>query len=178
MKYFIQYILKILARAILDKYHPYIIGITGSVGKTTAKEAIREVLCWNFNIRANIKNYNNEIGVPLTILGKESPGKSVFGWFHVFFSGLKLIFAKDKNYPEILILEMGADKIGDMEYLVDFIPCNIAVVTSVSETHMEFFVTLQKVQKEKRKIIEHLHRVNFSLLNYVVYLVRKMKDNT
>lgn len=85
MKKLIQLKLKILAKIILAKYKPDVIGITGSVGKTSAKEAIFTVLASKFSARKNIKNYNNEIGAPLTIIGSKSPGKSIFGWFFCFF---------------------------------------------------------------------------------------------
>ena len=90
MRKIIQRQLKFLAKTILAKYHPLVVGITGSVGKTSAKEAIFTVLSAKNNARQNIKNYNNEIGVPLTIIGAESPGRSIFGWFIVFIKALKL----------------------------------------------------------------------------------------
>ncbi len=178
MKKTINYILKILSKSIIDKYRPKIIGITGSVGKTTTKEAVSVVLGDKYDIRASIKNYNNEIGVPLTIIGLKSPGKSVFGWIWVFLYAIKLIIFKDSGYPEMLILEMGADKIGDIGYLTSFVPCDVGVVTNVSESHIEFFGSLKKIQLEKRKIVENLTKDGFAVLNYDVDLVRSMKDNT
>jgi UDP-N-acetylmuramoyl-tripeptide--D-alanyl-D-alanine ligase len=78
--------LAVLAKKILHTFKPEIIGITGSVGKTTTKEAIAAVLGSRFNMRATYKNYNNEIGLPLTIIGVTSPGKSIKGWLAVFFT--------------------------------------------------------------------------------------------
>ena len=66
-KKIVQYILKILAKLVLARFKPTIIGITGSVGKTGTKEAIYTVLCSKFKVRRNIKSYNTEIGVPLAI---------------------------------------------------------------------------------------------------------------
>jgi UDP-N-acetylmuramyl pentapeptide synthase len=66
--------LRFMTRAVLRKYHPLIIGITGSVGKSSAKEAIALVLAPTFRIRSTEGNYNNEIGIPLTILGARSGG--------------------------------------------------------------------------------------------------------
>src|SRR3989338_2041733 len=95
MKKIIQNILKSRLRAyskkILDKYHPDVIGITGSVGKTSAKEAIALVLSSEYNVRKNIKNYNNEIGLPLTIIGSESGGKSIAQWLKIFSIAKKII---------------------------------------------------------------------------------------
>ena len=87
----LRYLLKRLARAVIDKYQPQIIGITGSVGKTTTKEAVLLVLAKKYRVRGNIKNYNNEIGLPLTILGLESPGRSIGGWLKVLFLAWRLI---------------------------------------------------------------------------------------
>ena len=166
MRYLIQLKLKILAKMILAKYKPDVVGITGSVGKTSAKEAIYAVLASKFNARKNIKNYNNEIGVPLTIIGSESPGKSIFGWAEVFLKALKLILIKDKNYPKILVLEMGVDRPGDMDYLNKIVKCKIGVITAIGPVHLEFFNTIRNIQKEKGKLIQALPESGWAILNY------------
>ncbi|MEA3398718.1 MAG: Mur ligase family protein, partial [Patescibacteria group bacterium] len=125
MKKIIQIKLKILARLILAKYKPKIIGITGSVGKTSAKKAVYVVLKNKFKVRRSSKNYNNEIGVPLTIIGFDSPGRSIFGWIKLLIKVIKLLLIKDPEYPEILILEMGVDRPGDMDYLNSIVKCHI-----------------------------------------------------
>ena len=77
----LHFILKLLAKAVIKKYQPRVIAITGSVGKTSSKEAISVVLKAKFNTRAPSKNFNNEIGTPLTILGQQkSPGKNILAW--------------------------------------------------------------------------------------------------
>ena len=82
MRKIIELKLKILAKLILKKYHPKVIGISGSIGKTSTKEAVYAVLSSKYNVWRGVKNYNNEIGLPLTIIGiKNSPGKNIFGWF-------------------------------------------------------------------------------------------------
>ncbi len=159
--------LKVLSKSILRKYKPEIIGITGSVGKTSAKEAVAAVLKNKFNVRQNVKNYNNEIGLPLTIIGAEkTPGKSILGWMIVMLKATKLIFKRDKNYPEILVLEMGADKPGDIEYLTELAPCKVGVLTFISHAHTEFFKTIKKIAQEKRIIVSHLGREGFAVLNF------------
>lgn len=178
MKKFIEKFLRILAKAIIRKYHPEVVGITGSVGKTSAKDAVKSVLEGSYNIRATAKNFNNEIGVPLTIIGADSPGKSIFGWIGVFLKAIKLILKKNKKYPEILVLEMGADKEGDIGYLVDIAPCNVGVITNVSESHLEFFGSVNKVKIEKRKIIEHLKPENYAILNCDIDNVCEMRNVT
>jgi UDP-N-acetylmuramoyl-tripeptide--D-alanyl-D-alanine ligase len=166
-KSLLQYCLKVLSKKILNKYKPDIIGITGSVGKTSAKEAIAIVLENKFTVRRSAKNYNNEIGLPLTIIGVEkTPGRSVWGWLAVMLKAKKLIFIRDKNYPEILVLEMGADKPGDIQYLTEFAPCKVGVLTFISHAHTEFFKTIKKIAQEKRIIISHLRQDGFAVLNF------------
>ena len=166
-KSLLQYWLRILSKKILKKYKPDIVGITGSVGKTSSKEAIAMVLQNKFTVRPSVKNYNNEIGLPLAIIGVEkTPGKSILGWAMVFLKAKKLIFKRDKNYPEILVLEMGADKPGDIEYLTEFAPCKVGVLTFISHAHTEFFKTLKKIAQEKRIIISHLRQDGFAVLNF------------
>ncbi|MBU4347398.1 UDP-N-acetylmuramoyl-tripeptide--D-alanyl-D-alanine ligase [Patescibacteria group bacterium] len=178
MKKIIQFKLKILAKMILAKYKPDVIGITGSVGKTSAKEAVYTVLASKFNARRNIKNYNNEIGLPLTVIGVDSPGKSVFGWLAVFFKALKLILIKDVNYPRILILEMGVDRPGDMDYLNSIVKCKIGIVTLIGPVHLEFFGSVGNIQKEKGKLISNLPKSGRAVLNYDDERARQMSKLT
>lgn len=165
MKKILQNILRYFAQKILQKYKPEIIGITGSVGKSSAKEAIFAVLSSQYNVRQNIKSYNNEIGTPLTIIGAETGGRSVFKWLGVFVKIIKLLIVKVKTYPQILILEMGADKIGDIDYLVKLAPPKIGILTSVTESHLHAFKDLKGVLKEKEKIVTALPKEAIAILN-------------
>ncbi len=162
----VQKILKILVKAILRKYQPEIIGVTGSVGKTSAKEAIYSVLSPKFNVRRNIKNYNNEIGLPLTIIGASSGGRTFWGWLGVFVKAAAILVWKEKRYPEILILEMAVDREGDMDYLVDLAPPKIGVITNISPVHLEFFKSLEKITEEKSKIVSRLPRNGWAVFNF------------
>lgn len=178
MKKIVQKILYVLARAILKKYKPGVVGITGSMGKTSTKEAIFAVLSSKFSVRQNIKNYNNELGLPLSILGRESGFKSVFKWLGVILHGVRLILFRDAKYPEILVLEMGADHPGDIKYLTDLAPCKVGVVTGIGPAHLEFFESIDKIVKEKRIIISHLNQEGFAVLNRDDEKVYEMRDKT
>lgn len=179
LKTILIYLLRNLSKKIIKKYKPDVVGITGSIGKTSSKEAIATVLSSRFSVRHNFKNYNNEIGLPLTIIGVDkSPGKSLFGWLEVFIRALKLLSTKDKKYPEILVLEMGADKPGDIPYLVDIAPCKVGVLTFISHAHTEYFKTIKKIAQEKRVIISHLKSDGFAVLNFDNDLVMENKGVT
>ncbi len=182
MKHFLKKILelnlRLLAKAILNKYHPEVVAITGSVGKTSTKEAIYRVLSSTYQVRANLKNYNNEIGIPLSIIGMESGGRSSWRWLLVFLRAGSLIIFQDKNYPNILVLEMGADRPGDLKYLTNFVPIKVAVVTSVAVVHLEFFEKLEQIAKEKSILVRTLSKTGYALLNDDDALVREMADKT
>lgn len=160
-------LLRSFAKAIIAKYHPEVVGVTGSIGKTSAKEAIARVLEAKFSVRKSKKNYNNEIGVPLAIIGVESPpNKSWWRWAQAFVKAARLLLIKDPFYPAILVLEMGADKPGDILYLIDIAPPKVGVLTFISPVHLEFFKTLKMVAQEKRAIISRLGSDGFAVLNY------------
>jgi UDP-N-acetylmuramoyl-tripeptide--D-alanyl-D-alanine ligase len=166
--------LQFLARLILKKYQPLIIGITGSVGKTSTREAVFAVLKDKRRVRLSYKNYNNEIGMPLTILGAKSPGRNLFGWLGVFLSALKTILIKDKLYPEILILELGVDRPGDMANLLKIVKPKIGIVTAVSHSHLEYFDSIANIKKEKQVLIDNLDSGGLAILNYDNKLTREM----
>lgn len=176
MKKILQFKLKILAGLILKKYQPEVVGVTGSVGKTTTKEAIFAVLSSKFSVRSPFRNYNNEIGVPLTIIGTDSPGSNIFGWLKVFLFAWRLIIWRDKNYPKIIILELGIDRPGDMLYLTKLAKPSVGVVTTVSHSHLEFFGSLEKIKKEKQGLIEAIPSKGLSVLCADSELVSEMAD--
>ncbi len=171
MRKILQYILKILAKLVLLRHKPVVVAVTGSVGKTTTKEAIYYVLRKQFLVRRNLKNYNNEIGVPLTILGSYSSPETlfshIFSWLKIFFKAI-LTIIKDKKYPEILILEMGVSKPGDMEYLLSFVPVKVGIFTAIGQfpSHIEFFPEKGRLVQEKALLIKLIPKNGLAVLNY------------
>ncbi|MEK7641311.1 MAG: Mur ligase family protein [Patescibacteria group bacterium] len=171
--------LRLLARWMIRKYQPSVIGITGTVGKTSTKEAIAAVLKSIRKVRSSSGNFNNEFGLPLTVLGEWEKTGGLFFWLKVIFSSiLKLIFGG--KYPEILVLEYGADRPGDLKYLLDLARPQIGVVTAVGDipVHVEFYSGPDAVAKEKARLVEALPAIGFAVLNYDDETVYDMRDKT
>ncbi len=126
------------ARAILWQHKPYIIAITGNLGKTTTKDAVVAAIS-NYYVRGNEKSLNSDIGVPLTIIGSDNPWFSMYKWLRVIIKGVFVFFAKD--YPEFLILEVGADNKGDIKEIVKWLRPEISILTQFAEVpvHVENF---------------------------------------
>ncbi len=146
MKKLIQHAITSKAKKLLAQHKPLIIAVTGSVGKTSVRNAIATVLSIKFRVGTTIKNYNNEFGVPLSILGAESPGTSIFGW-------LKVLFSTPKQIPEVYVLEYGIDRPGDMKYLCDIAMPDIAVMTRISPVHAEYFRSIEELAEEKAVLL-------------------------
>ncbi|PWB38738.1 MAG: UDP-N-acetylmuramoyl-tripeptide--D-alanyl-D-alanine ligase [Parcubacteria group bacterium] len=167
MKKLLYFKLKILARLVLARYKPKIIGITGSVGKTSAREAIFCVLREDFKVRRNVKNFNNEIGVPLTILlAKANPGKNIFRWLFLFLSACGLLIFKSRRYPRVLVLEMAADRPGDIDYLSSIAQPDIAVITAIGPSHIEYFGSIKNIIREKSSILKKLGTGGWAIINF------------
>ncbi|MBI5913450.1 UDP-N-acetylmuramoyl-tripeptide--D-alanyl-D-alanine ligase [Candidatus Azambacteria bacterium] len=175
MKKILQLFLALLARLMLRRYTPTIICITGNVGKTSTKEAVFAVVGSSFSARKSEKNYNNEIGVPLTILGIHSGGKSVFAWaIQCVRACGKLVWTR---YPQVLVIEMAVDRPGDMEYLLSIVTPTIAVFTSMGEmpVHVENFVSAQSMIREKVKLAHAVEKNGFVIVNEDVLAWREIK---
>ena len=179
-KSILQKILAILGRETIKKYKPMIIAVTGSVGKTSTRMAIVDVLKSGHQIRVAAKNFNNEIGVPLTILGIDHHGKNIIAWFGSFFAVLVDLYVSSKKYPEILVLEYGVDRPGDMDYLVSIARPDIAVVTAIGDVpaHVEFFKDAEALAAEKAKLVQALSVDGYAILNHDDYAVYDMKEKT
>ncbi len=163
----LQRILKWITEKVIKKYNPLIVAVTGSVGKTSTKEAIYTTLKRYRSVRRSNKNLNTEIGAPLVFLGVNEPGKTFKEWLKIILKGFKLIIIRDKNYPAIIVMEMAADKPGDIEYLTGFIKPHIGVVTAIGETpvHVEFYKDVNEVVKEKSLLVKNTKKGGNVILN-------------
>jgi UDP-N-acetylmuramyl pentapeptide synthase len=158
-------ILKLEARAVIYRHKPKIVAITGSVGKTSTKDAIFECLRKQYSTRKSQKSFNSEIGLPLTILGLPNAWNNPFGWVKNILLGFFVIF-KNK-YPEWLVLEIGIDRPGDMQKVAEWLKTDIVVITKFSKVpvHVEFFNSPEEVMREKSLLVSTLKSEGILILN-------------
>lgn len=158
-------ILKILAKRRLAKYRGKIVAVTGSIGKTSTKEAIFKVLNTQFRVRRSQKSMNSEFGLLLTILdidsGYSNAGKWAWYILKAFFHSLS------KDTCDILLLEYGVDKPGDMDFLLSVAKPDVAVLTSIAPVHLAEgqFKSLEEIFEEKSKLALSLRENGVAILN-------------
>lgn len=131
--------MELLARRKLLSSSASVIGVTGSVGKTTTKDIIYSVLNKKYKVLKTKENYNGKIGVPFTILN-----------------------LKDED---ILVLEMGIDNINGFDDFSKYVKLDIGVITNIGYSHMEKFSDQLNILKAKLKIINCLKKTGMLLLN-------------
>jgi UDP-N-acetylmuramoyl-tripeptide--D-alanyl-D-alanine ligase len=165
MRFLLKKILIPLSIAVLKKYHPLVIAVTGTVGKTSAKQAIAVALSSTRTVRPSEKNNNTEIGCAITILGMSSPGRSVLGWFGVFAHGIRLLLTTDQKYPSALVLEFGAQTVGDIARLCALFPPTVGVLTTIGATHAVGLGGIEGVIREKSALIASLPQDGFAIIN-------------
>lgn len=156
-KKIIVHILTLEARLVMWRYKPRIIAITGSIGKTTTKDAIFAALSPHVYIRKSEKSLNSELGVPLTILGLESGWNDPLKWLFNIFQGFLHIIIPT-SYPQWLVLEVGADRPGDIRRIARWLRPDIAVITAIPKipAHVEYFSSPEQVLHEKRALAEYI----------------------
>tara|TARA_B100000745_G_scaffold58094_1_gene34413 strand:- start:4913 stop:6223 length:1311 start_codon:yes stop_codon:yes gene_type:complete len=159
-------ILTVEAQLILWKYKPSIIAVTGSVGKTSTKDAIYAGLRDSLFIRKSQKSFNSEIGIPLTIIGCETGWSNPLKWFKNILSGLAVIVLPN-HYPKWLILEIGADAPGDIEKVTRWIKPDVTVITSLPDVpvHVEAFSSPKEVIREKLFLAKALKKNGTLVMN-------------
>lgn len=179
IKQIIYAILRFEAKLVLLKYKPKIIAITGSVGKTSTKDAIFAVLSPVYHVRKSDKSYNGRIGLPLTILGCPNGWNNIGVWVKNVLHGIWLIILPHK-YPEWLILEVGISKPGDMKVTALWLKTDIVVVTTIGETpvHIEFFNSRKMLVDEKASLISTLKKDGTLILNSDDEAVLNMREKT
>lgn len=150
LKSILAFILALAARSVVHRYHPHIVMVTGSVGKTSAKDAIAAVLATRFFVRSSDKSFNSEFGVPFTILGVKNPWRNPLEWFSVLKSIAALLILPN-HYPNMLVLETGADRPGDLARIMRMATPDVVVVTRLPEisVHVEAYASPEAVREEE-----------------------------
>lgn len=128
-----------------------VIGVTGSVGKTSSKEMIASVLSQKFNIHKTAGNFNNEIGLPLTIFGINETHKAA-------------------------ILEMGINQFGEMHRLSKMAKPDICTFTNIGPCHLEFLIDLDGVYRAKSEIFDFISKDGQIFFNGDDTTLRKHTD--
>lgn len=123
--------LRKLSKYYLNKVAPKVVAITGSNGKTTTKDMTAAVLAKKYKVYKTQANFNNEIGVPITILGMD-------------------------NDTQILVVEMGMDHAGQLTKQSALTEPDVAIITMIGEAHIEFFGTRAKIADAKMEITKSL----------------------
>ncbi|MEK7604588.1 MAG: UDP-N-acetylmuramoyl-tripeptide--D-alanyl-D-alanine ligase [Patescibacteria group bacterium] len=149
-KFCVSFFLGLLARAVVRRYRPKVVMVTGSVGKTSTKDAVASVLVSRFLVRKSEKSFNSEFGVPFTILGVSNPWHDTFAWLTVFRRAFALLFLPN-HYPNLLVLEVGSGKPGDLAHILRIVTPDIVVVTCLPEipVHVETYASPEAVREEE-----------------------------
>jgi UDP-N-acetylmuramoyl-tripeptide--D-alanyl-D-alanine ligase len=152
MKSFLKNILvKVLGwqvRRLRKKHNFKIIGVVGSIGKTSTKLAIAKVLAAEKRVRYQEGNYNDIVSVPLVFFGHSMPLlQNIFKWFWIILQNEFQIYF---SYPfDIVVVELGTDAPGQINQFRKYLHLDIAVITAIAPEHMEFFKNLENVAEEE-----------------------------
>lgn len=150
---------------ILRRYHPMVIAIAGSVGKTATKEAIASALhSTQRTIRKTPGNFNAEMGVPATIMSGRRPPHSLIDWLSILLDGKRQAFFGGP-YPSTLVLELAADHPGDLPPLLRLVSPKIGVLTSAAPEHLEYFGDEQAVIDEESQVVRMLPSEGTAVVN-------------
>ena len=153
---FKKYVLKKLQKYVVKYFtmHPEVklVVVAGSVGKTSTKRALGDLLVQRCRVRMHEGNFNSEVSVPLGILGIALPTKlkNPFSWFGVFRAARRRI-----NQPtdvDVIVQELGTDRPGDIAAFGAYLRPDLALITAVTPEHMEFFGTIDAVAQEELSV--------------------------
>jgi UDP-N-acetylmuramyl pentapeptide synthase len=179
-KKIVQFLLKWFAKIYLWRIKPHIIVIAGTTGRHWIKETVREALKEkNFPVRTNKKNFNAEIGLPLSILdlaSGEAPKESCrlptgqgsfWRWLKILFQAAKTAFrSKAPILKEFLVLEMAIDRPEGMNYLLSIVKPQTLILTTITMIYAENFENLDEIALEYKRLIKALPWNGSAILNF------------
>lgn len=155
-------------RQTIERDKPTVVAIAGSVGKSSARNALTLGLKGRLSqddVRASKKNFNNELGIPLSVFDCDMPGRNPFKWFKLLWEAYAYSVGIKKLKARYLILEMAADHPGDLDYLIAMALPQVAIITAMGAEHTEFFGTVERAVEEERKIITAVPEYGEVVLN-------------
>ncbi|TSC96289.1 MAG: UDP-N-acetylmuramoyl-tripeptide--D-alanyl-D-alanine ligase [Parcubacteria group bacterium Athens1014_10] len=165
LKFFVQFYLKILTKIVLARHKPEIIAIAGTDNKTNVKEILLKTLrFFNEDVRANPRSYNTEIGLPLAVLYLPSGFSNFWSWLKILYQGT-CVALFSRKFPKKLILELGIDKPGDMDYLLTLVKPKITIFTEITPAYLDSFQSLDNLALEYKKLIISLKQGGIAVLN-------------
>lgn len=154
------------AKRTLERERPFIITVSGTVGKSSTKQAIAAVLRADqlpTQIRVSAKNYNNELGVPLTVFGLLAPGRSVFAWVRLLTRATLGYLGIMRTKIQTFVLELGVDRPHDMELLAACVTPDLVVISALTPddprlapSHTSNFPSIEALVDEESKIVSAL----------------------
>jgi len=142
-----------LGRAVRARVPDRVVGITGSVGKTSTKDLLAGVLRTTYRTAASEKSFNNELGLPITL-------------------------AAAADDVEAVVLEMGARGVGHIDLLCSIAKPTVGVITRVEGVHLELFGDIESVARAKGELVESLPADGIAVLNADHRYVAAMADRT
>lgn len=162
----IVFILTWQAKAVLKKYRPKILVVTGSVGKTSSKDAAYTALSGSFFVRKSQKSFNSDIGVPLAVLGVPNGWGNAVQWFKNILEGFLLLLLP-APYPKWLVVEVGADRPGDITKSLLWLQPDAVLATRFPDipVHVEFYESPDSVAEEELAPVGWLAAGGAAILN-------------
>lgn len=177
-KKIVQFYLKLLTKFVLWRNRPFIIAVAGTTNKTTAKEYILKFLREKYGkdeVRGNPRSYNTEIGLPLAILYLESGESSFWKWWKILIQAkIRALFSRE--FPSKLVLELGVEKKGDMEYLLEMVRPSWAVVTNIEGNYLDAESNLDDLFEEMKLLAEKLSPKGKLILNFDDERLKKLAN--
>ena len=163
----IIYYLTLLARVQLAKINPKVIGLTGSVGKTTLRDLISTVLSQKYIVRCAQQSMNSDIGVPMAVFNIKPSKDYIQYLFSLLIIPIIKLITDWKKY-DFFIIEKGIEEPGDMDYLGLLTKLDVAILLNVYPVHTANFPTndpLYSLYQEKFKIFSHLKENGIGIIN-------------
>lgn len=146
-------ILEWQVRQLRRRHHFKVVAVAGSVGKTSTKLAIADLLGQTLRVRHQTGNYNDRVTVPLVLFGQNEPSLfNIFAWLKVFTDN-QTSLAFPYHY-DVVVVELGTDGPGQMQQFA-YIKPDITVVTAISPEHMEYFGNLDAVAAEELAVFDY-----------------------
>ncbi|OUQ80646.1 UDP-N-acetylmuramoyl-tripeptide--D-alanyl-D-alanine ligase [Flavonifractor sp. An100] len=148
-----QRALRDLAAWYKGRFHIPFVAVTGSVGKTTAKDMIAAVLSTRYKVLKTEGNFNNNVGLPLTLL-------------------------RLSKEHQICVLEMGMDKFGEIDYLAEIVQPEVGIITNIGDAHIERLGSRENIFKAKCELLPHIQKDGLLILNGDDALLTTLRGKT